>query len=273
MKTLLTVFAVLLTSLPLQASAFHIPEHVLITQRAIEGLQKCNLLPKGWDMGWSLVIASANKAEDTNLIRKWSKYSHFYNPNKRIRMPREDALISVTESMESIEEHDEEDDEKSVYKLVGRMVHHIQDAAVPAHVVPVNHFAFDGFEKANITRLYLIPVSISECTRLAARDPAEVLRQTALTTLANIDQSLTYKLGGKERTTRWSQAFWKADAGDGFGKYGALKNSFGKEKIKLHDGRVLTVNPVQYGKFKRAQVELAIAATQSAILWANQQIQ
>jgi len=272
MKTLPFVFASAILSLSNPAHAFHIPEHMLITKRAIQGLQKCNLLPNGWDMGWAETIAQANKAEDTNLIRKWSKYSHFYNPNKKIRMPRADAMLSVSESRDSVDEHETESD-TDLFKLVGRMVHHIQDAAVPAHVVPVNHFVEDGFEKVNINAFYATPISLSECLRLRAAEPTEVLRQTALTTLANIEQPVKYKLGKREKSSTWGKAFWVADRGDGFGKYGSLGDSFGKGEIELEDGRVLTVNRVQYGKFKRAQVDLAIQATQAVILWANQHIE
>lgn len=271
-----TLFATILSFSATSAQAFHIPEHLLITQRAITGLQKCNLLPQSWDMGWVQAIHEGNKREDTDLLRKWSKYSHFYSPKKRLRsMGRADSMLSVRESEHALNGHDhdeEENAERSAFLLVGRIVHHIQDAAVPSHVVPVNHFADDGFEKTELRGYYRSPFSIADCARIAGAEPSQILRATALTTLARIEEPVGFRTHKRIKRETWSKAFWKPSEGEGFGEYGFLGNSFGKGLIEFEDGRTAHVAPSQYQDFKRAQVELAVAATQAAILWANQRV-
>ncbi len=271
-----TFFATTLSLLTAPAAqAFHIPEHLLITQRAIIGLQKCNLLPQNWDLGWTQAIQDGNKHEDTNLFRKWSKYSHFYSPKKQLRsMGRADSMLSVQESEQSLSghHHEEEEAERSVFLLVGRIVHHIQDAAVPSHVVPVNHFADDGFEKTELRNYYDSSFSITDCPRIRAAEPSHILRNTALTTLARIEKPVSFRTYKRVKQAPWSKVFWQASTGEGFGEYGLLGNGFGKAVIELEDGRTAHVEPSQYHGFKRAQVELAVAATQAAILWANQKV-
>lgn len=271
MKMFTLCFSLLLT-ISSSAFAFHIPEHNMITRRAIDGLQRCNLLPASWDMGWSRAIQDGNKNEDTNLIRKWSKYSHFYNPTKKLKLGRADSMLTVRESEHSLHDQEEEASEADALALVGRIVHHLQDAAVPAHVVPVNHFSDDGFEKFEIASYYQAPTSLSDCARLRAEEPSALLKNTALTTLSRIEGLVGYKTYKRVKQARWSQLFWLSARGEGFGEYGPLGNNFGKNVFELEDGRTARVELSQYREFKQAQLDLAVLATQSAILWATSQI-
>jgi hypothetical protein len=284
---LFKLFSLLLIStLSLEAKGFHIKEHDWITERALEGLRKCQLLPAEWDLGWSQAIRKGNKHEDTNLIRKWTKYSHFYNPNRPLRIGRADSLLSVSESQQSIRGHahdhdhdhdleqggEEGDGTQDAFLLLGRIVHHLQDATVPSHVVPVNHFADDGFEKFKLKNYYNAPFSIGQCASLRAIEPAALLKETAQATLARLDQLVGYKTYKRVKRAPWSELFWEASKSNGFGQYGSLGNSFGLAQFELPDGRTVVIDPTQYHAFKSAQVDLAVRATQEAILWANQNI-
>lgn len=273
MKNFALTFLVLFSSLaPLRSDAFLIPEHLAITDRAIFGLQKCGMLPGAWDMNWKEIIAAADKDEDTNIVRKF-KYAHYYNPNHALNLaPRVDSSVSVLESTQQIDELLPSQNKLEVYKLVGRIVHHLQDAAVPAHAVPVNHLGNDGFEKSNASEFFAEPISIEECAAIALAEPMDILREAALQTLNALEAPVLYADKEGIKRSSWSIVFWQVGEGDGFGRYGILGDNFGKAEIRLKDGSSYTVDPVQYTLFKRAQLSLAILATQRAILWANRKL-
>ena len=86
-----------------EARAFHIPEHAKITIRALDGLKNCGLLSNSWDQGWTAAVVRADQNEDYDLFRKWSKYSHYYNPLHPIRQMRADSSLSVIESVREIQ--------------------------------------------------------------------------------------------------------------------------------------------------------------------------
>ena len=170
------------------AHAFHIPEHSRITVRAVKDLEICGLLPTSWNQVWTEAIVRADENEDYNLFRKWSKYSHYFNPNHTVRQLRADSSLSVMESVQEIQKNSA--DSLLVSELIGRIIHHVQDSSVPSHVVPVAHASADGFEVFEIDQVYREPISASDCISLSAQEPMEVLRSNALSTLSALQEQV-----------------------------------------------------------------------------------
>ncbi|MGZ3649860.1 MAG: hypothetical protein ACXWSC_01650 [Bdellovibrionota bacterium] len=260
-------FAVFSLFFPVPAHAFHVDEHVAITRRAILGLEKCGLLPHAWNNSWTDLIGKANEDEDLDVFRKWSKYSHYYNPNHPIDQPRADSSLSVRESVAAILQNPRDDVASN--QLIGRIVHHVQDASVPAHAIPVMHAASDGFELLDISSYYAEPFSPEDCTGLAAANPMDLLHSNALATLSALQIPVVYKSNGVFRKAPWQGSFWALGAGNAFGSYGTLGDHFGQTAFAADSDHTVTLDPAQFRAFKRARVQAAVRATQGVILWAN----
>mgnify|MGYP003337805414 CR=1 FL=1 len=249
------------------AHAFHIPEHSRITVRAVKDLEICGLLPTSWNQVWTEAIVRADENEDYNLFRKWSKYSHYFNPNHTVRQLRADSSLSVMESVQEIQKNSA--DSLLVSELIGRIIHHVQDSSVPSHVVPVVHASADGFEVFEIDQVYREPISASECISLSAQEPMEVLRSNALSTLSALQEQVFFQRESFKRQGTWLGTFWLAGDSDNFGSYGPMGNNFGKPVFELEDGRTIRMSVEFYEKFKRDRIKAAVQATRSVILWAN----
>lgn len=263
------VGVLLLSSAP--AFAFHVPEHVQITMRAVYELQKCGRLPPQWTNDWLETVVRANESEDHNLIRKWSKYSHYYNPYHQADQGRADSSLSVTESVAEI--NADPADVEGVNKLLGRIIHHVQDSSVPGHAIPVVHAENDGFETYKLDEsLYDKPLSLSDCPAVEAVEavePMQALHDNAVATIESLDASVLVVREGFERTLAWRGSFWSLGEGKAFGEYGSMGNHFGKEKFAIEDGRTVEIDKEEYEHFKAARVRAAIRATESVILWVN----
>jgi hypothetical protein len=262
------LFAVLaiLASAP-SAFAFHVPEHVKITSRAVDQLRKCGLLPEAWGPDWTQAVVRADEDEDYNFLRKWSHYSHYYNPLHPIEQSRADSSASVGESAQEIAA--QPGDPLAVNQLIGRIIHHVQDASVPAHVVPVAHASSDGFELFAIDSFYSEPLSPADCPALEAAEPLRLLHDNAMATLEALNEPFAFQVDRVPQTDLWLGAFWEAGQGNAFGRYGTLGNSFGKLELPMADGRTASFVAEEYARFKRARVSAAVKATAAAILWAN----
>jgi hypothetical protein len=264
MKTSLIVLAWTLVPLS-SAFAFHVPEHVKITDRAVSQLAKCGMLPKQWGSDWTQAVDKADENEDYDLFNKWLKYSHYYNPNHPINQPRADSALSVNESVAAIEASPR--DVLQVNNMIGRIIHHVQDSSVPAHAVPVSHGFGDGFETYNQDSYYAQPFSPAECAKITAAKPMEVLHDNALATLASLKDTVQLTYDGRNAHDTWEHAYWNLGQGNDFGSYGGLGNSFGKTDFNA-GSHAIRVSNAQYTAFKRARLDAAVLATEQVILWA-----
>lgn len=254
----------LLFALP--AFAFHVPDHLAITTRAVQELAACGRLPQRWTNDWTQQVNDADQNEDYNLFRKWSYYSHYYNPNHPLNMYRYDSSATVNESVEAAVAHP--GDDILIRQMIGRIAHHVQDASTPAHAVPVAHATSDGFELFDIAAYYAEPVSPAACPAIAVAEPIALLHDNALATLNSLRDPFTLKVGENEIQNTWDTAFYAAGQGNDFGDYGSLGNAFGENSVSFPDGTAATIAPEQYFQFKRARAEAAVRATEAVILWA-----
>lgn len=302
MGRLVLAFAVLFCY---QAKAYWISEHELITREAMRGLQSCRLLGPHWDRYAENEVVSGNRGEDTNLFRKWTRYSHYYNPYRSLDMWREDSSATVKESTEQLEKslrgrHRDHWASQGAFGLMGRIVHHLQDVTVPSHVTPVNHWATDGFEGFTVSEL-LIHQSAEDCREILqdlAENPFQLLRETAIGTIEGMKDQFTYMQGGIERSGQWIGDFWQfssqftawirslleyslnklsiGETGNSpnsaplpFGDYGNFGNRFGESKF-ISGTETVIVEPNEYQEYKTRQMRRAVRSTQRLILWIEQ---
>jgi hypothetical protein len=258
-----------------RAEAFWLRDHEYITKKAIQNLTQCGLLPSNWAPELEQEIIQANDNEDLNLIRKWTHYSHYYNPNKNIDMVREDSSATVGEALESINTNlargTLDSDVPQMYSDLGRIIHHLQDASVPAHVVPVSHFLSDGFESLPIQDPGTVDAGLcQQLAQMSVQDPLLTLRETAIRTLDSLSQSFYYSQAGQLQQSTWGQVFWVTDPGPEFGVYGIFGNNFGRSQFKTAKGIPVNVQPEVFDAFKWNLVESAVLATERAFLWLKQ---
>jgi hypothetical protein len=264
------IFPILFLILPLQAFAFHVPDHVAITARAVNELSACGLLSPQWTTDVTSAVESADESEDYNLFRKWSYYSHYYNPYHALDQFRADSSASVTEAAATIKASPL--DAYAVNQGIGRLIHHVQDASTPAHAVPVAHAFSDGFEVFDIAAYFAEPLSPTACPLIqASTDPMETLRTNAIATLDSLKAPLTLIANhdGAEIQNTWDTLYWVPGTGNSFGEYGIVGNAFGTSAVVFNDDTGAHVSQNKYFAFKRARAEAAVRATEAVILWAN----
>jgi len=260
-----TVFASHETS----AFAFHLDDHERVTKQAYAEFVNC--FP---EVGPRLELQSLVQGdldEDLDLIVKYIWYSHFYNPHKNLNMWREGSAERI-ENLEpkllqcrsSVAPWSEGDTLE-----LGHAIHHFQDMAVPSHVVPVHHSAWDGFESYKFTGDISSEMTCSQIASLRGDQLEAILYETALTTLAAV---VNYRVESVNVLTRAVAPlsgvdFWQEVTGDGFGTYGSLGNVFGSTQISYR-ANSLQVSENAYRQFKSQQMKTAVRATLRALSWA-----
>lgn len=265
---------------PRDAHAFRISDHERITRVALDELERCGAIPSDPDTASTAFFESVIQGdidEDLDLVRKWSYYSHYYHPLKEIEMRRADSSATVLESEAALRQGRAVPEDLRA-ELLGRVIHHIQDSAAPVHVVPVSHWLTDGFESLEVAIREPSEPGAREATpdcrnlleiqarTLRAESLLDILKGTALGTLATLDEAVPYRRAGMARTTRWKQAFWKDAEGPVFGDYGAFGNSFGETSFWYRGDRV-EIDAAVFVRYKRARLRAAVEATQAVWFW------
>lgn len=237
MKKLLISFIVF--SFSMNAFGFSREEHVAITKFAAKQLNECIRGGKSAVKTWLLEssiekMASSNAFEDVAVWKKWTVASHFYNPVKRLEWGqnepthRGDADDAVKRALGKYLDESAEGKEDG-FKRIGQMLHYIQDASSPLHVIGINHNLGDGFENnAEVTAMAEALATKIPCARVNdTREPLTILQMNATQTLKITDQHFNYRLGGenRDRQAKWSEVFYvnKALASD---KLSALLKRF-----------------------------------------------
>lgn len=250
----------LLALLPFHAHAFHLDDHKRIMIQAMNEMQAC--LPGKLTAASQRIIWQSDLQEDINILLKDTFYSHFYNPNKKLAMLRFDSSVRVKDEqsglMKMVNTVDDLNQQSNSSGL-GAAAHHIQDMAVPAHVVPVMHGLGDGFETYPFEGDISSGWSCAEIAKFSgSQDLLAILKETALLTLAKVQGTQYNGLSG--------EGFWKGSSDNQFGDYGVAGNNFGQAKI-LINGRTLTIDPQFYSSFKQAQMRLAVQQSIKALYW------
>jgi len=132
------VFIFLLTAV-LSGFAYNTTNHEVITQQAIYLLNN-TYCPDFISEDEAKMIIKGNVSEDANvfkgIIRVFNQ--HFYNPLKDEKHRK--RFSSINKRFERIAKRwFMRKSSRKYFKYVGEIVHHIQDATNPSHVVPVNH--------------------------------------------------------------------------------------------------------------------------------------
>lgn len=241
------------------AHAFHISEHERMTQLAVEQYQRC--FPGVLSDEQGRRITSANVWEDVNLIRKWASYAHFFHPTKSLKLRRKSSIERVEELEARLSAVNDP------WESLGQMIHHIQDMAVPSHVVPVGHGLRDGFEAHRVSWNGVTGSRTDRalCDQIVdgTERPSRVLVDVALGTLMSLRERFRATRSGNRVELDWRQ-FWKEGPGTDFGKYGRFGNTFGSIVIELGPS-IYIVQPKVYVGFKQTRMREAILGTQRAI--------
>ncbi|PTL78801.1 hypothetical protein [Vitiosangium sp. GDMCC 1.1324] len=260
MPTLRSLLLLLVAlALPLRASAFSVPDHEMMTRASIDAVLASGHYPEL--AAHEAVVVEGSRAEDLNLPVKWAGYHHFFHPGTSLDSSvRKDSGARVRVLWQEAEEAASHGDLAQAFDRVGHLVHHIQDMAVPMHVVPVMHGLSDRFEQhaagqASLGR-EIAPLSGEEAQLALARETLEVIRTSSLPVQ-----------GG---AIPWS-AFWAEPTTNkpgAFGSYGVVGNAFDSTEVRWQ-GRTWKVDPSAYDDFVDARVESAVAYSRAFLVWAT----
>jgi hypothetical protein len=257
----------LLVGAPLRAGAFSVGDHQALTEAALDAVRGSKSQPL-LDAHRGAVLHGAT-AEDLNLHVKWTGWHHFYFPEGSLDTGvRQASDARVRELWEEALEAARHGDLERAFDRAGHLAHHVQDMASPPHVVPVNHWLGDGFERYGVR---------SALTRIPAREVEplpgdEAQRALARETLAAVR---TESLSTSRGPIPWS-AFWAEPESRGpgsFGDYGAeAGNAFGAPTVHWR-GHAQPVEPAAWSTFMDARVSGAVAYTRAFLEWASDQFE
>lgn len=219
--------------LSLKSFAFSVPDHRLVSELAFSELQQCGLFPKNmeWqnDAGTASigVMINSNLDEDNYLkngIKKLFKYSHFYNPFRPIKKEwngREHAGKAVEkytrDFIKTAKARTTPNLPRKPLEEVGQIIHLVQDASSPPHVLWINHAMEDGFEnKVKILReeLQQLKPSCETISLAGLESPLDILKAAGLATMKELDGSVEFselQADGSEPkfiSAMWSQIFF-----------------------------------------------------------------
>ncbi len=265
--------------------AFMPKEHGSLIDVALKDLQACAGI-KLSDKQKKKIHVGCHR-EDTNYLRKALKYSHFYNPYREITarwgpIKRKTSMVRIDRLSTRLENESKDRwGHRRSLKRIGHMIHHVQDMAVPTHVIPILHPSLkngfhDKFEKYTY-RTQAMAELVAEapnCERFEQfRDPDVVLYEVAKKTYDKATEG-ALKLFSKEQGMAWTHyyswaLFWLPDEGEskrGFGSYGVVGNSFGTENLVLN-GKEYQVSQETYFDFYKAQARSAREASLELLSW------
>ena len=240
--------------------AFHLGDHTDITRRALKEFEKC--YPQVFQKEEPFFLLTSDLEEDLNVVRKDLLFSHYFNPDKVLPMFRKDSLARILDLSADLK-----NDHNSIllYMHLGHALHHLQDMAVPAHVVPITHGFNDTFETYNLKNKDTeLGLSCHDLEKLAQQIPSlpELLVAAARKTLTEIDTlSVPITRLDSTGTTNFAvpgRTFWQRVAGNDFGHYGSLGAHFGETEILFAGNIKIKVSENFYQTFKNHAFQKAV---------------
>lgn len=224
------------------------------------------------------LLIDGNLNEDKpNLGKLWNQ--HFYNPIK----PKElwQRCHSIDKKFDKLVQKYISTKGEQEITLAGAIIHHIQDATCPSHVVPIFHWAgkpdkFDYLEIDSLLPASFNNFAIDDYTN----DYPNVLHlKIAKQSLDNIEQRFTIKKIKDgiltTDTIDWS-LFWADNPNGWFGDYGLLgkpkkqsgkiTDNFLKEEI-IVNGCTYQISKSSYEELIREQLLLAVTSTAKFIYY------
>jgi hypothetical protein len=268
-KSVQLLASLALSLISFSAAAYHLKDHAKIATQAYREFAGC--FPTAGARLHVKALVQADLEEDLDIIDKLFMYSHFFNPNKELHMWRKgsaERVASLEPTLLQCRAPDASWNEDKILAL-GRLIHHFQDMTVPAHVVPVHHSAWDGFERYELRGEISSGWSCAEIAAAGQDELGEVLKQTALETLAAVRNLRIQGVSVRNRAPQVYEGadFWSEANGDGFGHYGKLGNFFGTSSFVTRDGSV-EIADAEFQQFKAQQMQAAVRATLRALMWA-----
>ena len=224
------------------AHAYSLEEHRVITQQAFDNLQTCGI---SVPVSEQKKIITENIQEDTNLIVKWGKYSHYYHPERSLGLRRLSSLDRIRDLAEPTEH-------------LGVVTHHLQDLTLPLHVLPISHNWNDGLESLTVVMPHA-SVDCESIEHLSHLPFTEQVQQTAEDTLKFVR---TGSVSSVDSTQIPLSVFWQeSDA-----QYGAYDrhNTFGQSNVQW-ENKTYTVRPESYIHVKQRLLVRAVQHTTVAL--------
>ena len=248
--------------------AFQLGDHDQITIQALNEYKNCVPAYRNINQEW---LAEAVRSEDTDLVTKELRFSHFYNPKKKLNLWwRLDSMGRIDDLEPSLMQCHQKQLQVGYDEIseLGHMIHHFQDMAVPAHVVPVNHSAWDGFESYPVSGDISSGFTCAQIIAFAESAPEDILRETATETLGALATMQFQGLVASNNSaiTMTGSDFWVESNDSSFGQYGPVGNGFGQGQLQK-DGLTIFVAPAWYDDFKRNQMRLAVRASLRGLAW------
>lgn len=245
------------------AHAFGLSEHEDLTRLAFRVLKVCT--PQARVHKYKDQIIETNHDEDTHLLRKWTRYSHYYNPRKNLKTSwRVTADVRVSEIEEELIQG-------APAEELGVAIHMIQDMASPPHVVPVVHGLDDKFESWEGARMDVMDyfksanVTCSDFELTSSESLRGIFEDTAISTFDSLKERFDAVIMKRKRKISWAW-FWESGKGREFGHYGLLGNRFGQPEFEF-GGVEYSVRFDIYSQFRKARVIDAVTGTIGALLW------
>ena len=261
--------------------AFDSERHIPPTNDAVDLYNDCvGYFPDKFDVDLSEkdkeAIAKANKGMDKlSFSRGWNW--HFYDQkfNYETMSPghlepgflgmnrslHKDFVKKSKKLLEQIEK--DKNDKEQLLKYAGKLIHYIQDMAVPAHVAPIYHVAWskDKFDGYTASETHKVSVSKDECRTYIKNKSKPV---TILTTLANETLSSIKEKANKE--LYWTD-FWNVYPDEpgkkkGFSSYGKCDNVFGDSK-----NTKCRVETSTFDKYFQSRYEGAVKASLELLIF------
>jgi hypothetical protein len=279
--------------------AYNIPNHRLITQRAIQEFNACSryhhfggLTPKEQEL-----LIQGNLSEDYNIFTKTLRW-HFFHPEKNLNHKGYNA-IGISRNIlpyfykKSVAVHRRIAIGRSLdnYEFLGNLIHFLQDMSCPPHIVPIFHTALDSFDNYPLVPDYspenrreidcgpiqnLVHSQKSKHPLFLIQEQFDRTSRALQKEILTADHTPAVIHEGKPFRATW-EAFWAGINTPDFGQYGIFGNSFGTSHISVSSGfwvwrffsekSEYDLNPIYYHEFAKQQHRDAIDVTLEAIYW------
>lgn len=250
-------------------------QHEPISKQALSYYQKCTgqTIPEEYSGEFIDGVVSEDDVTMERLLN-W----HFYNNRNRIGTyyllfygANDKIFQKLLLRLESLLDSDAPRPE-AIYKIAGRLAHHIQDMSAPAHVIPVYHVGDDKFD-------HYMPITSSDeniseyCRALnePVKTPRAIFEQAAQNTLKDVQAPVAFESGKTFENETWMKFWGGPDDKDleGFKTYGVYGNVFGvMPPCKSTACRLY--GKETYDRFFNACHKKAIMDTMQLILHINQ---